>query len=174
MNTHHSADFFWAARNTFESGDAIDAGKLICENLSPRELVAWAVATLKVVIDDPAVKCPEIINIASIADDPTRWTSAHDAFRVARRAGLELDKVREPSREQHLRLHALCLAELVAKVTYNATNPDDEFDEDSGWWIVPVIKDLIDVVENQAVRDRLLEALFYTKTQMRSVDSITE
>jgi hypothetical protein len=34
-----------------------------------------------------------------------------------------------------LLMEHLVLAELVAKVTYNETNPDDEFDEDSGWWV---------------------------------------
>ena len=37
--------------------------------------------------------------------------------------------------EQKVQAWMLSLAELVAKVTYNATNPEDEFDEDSGWWI---------------------------------------
>ena len=30
------------------------------------------------------------------------------------------------------------------KVTYNATNPNDEFDEDSGWWIVACLRGFVD------------------------------
>jgi len=34
----------------------------------------------------------------------------------------------------------------VAKVTYNATNPTDEFDEDSGWWIARCLKDVLELL----------------------------
>jgi hypothetical protein len=40
------------------------------------------------------------------------------------------------------------LAENVAKVLYNATDPRDEFDEDSGWWIVSCLKDILDVLKD--------------------------
>ena len=38
------------------------------------------------------------------------------------------------------------VAELVAKVTYNETDPDDEFDEDSGWWIAPCVKTVLEEI----------------------------
>jgi hypothetical protein len=38
----------------------------------------------------------------------------------------------------------LSLAELVAKVTYNAAEPPDPFDEDSGWWIAASIRGFVD------------------------------
>jgi len=41
-------------------------------------------------------------------------------------------------------LRQVALAELVAKVTYNATSPDDDFDEDSGWWIGRLLKDVLE------------------------------
>ena len=39
----------------------------------------------------------------------------------------------------------LSLAELVAKVTYNAVDPPDEFDEDSGWWIAASLRGFVDL-----------------------------
>ncbi len=51
--------------------------------------------------------------------------------------------------QQDLLLNHLLLAELVAKVTYNSTNPPDEFDEDSGWWIAPCLKDILDAVNDE-------------------------
>ena len=48
------------------------------------------------------------------------------------------------TKEQELLGWLLALAELVAKVTYNATDPQDEFDEDSGWWIAPCLKGFLD------------------------------
>jgi len=38
----------------------------------------------------------------------------------------------------------LSLAELVAKVTYNAVDPPDEFDEDSGWWIAASLRAFVE------------------------------
>jgi hypothetical protein len=39
------------------------------------------------------------------------------------------------TKDQETLASLLLLAEMVAKVTYNATDPPDEFDENSGWWI---------------------------------------
>ncbi|MFZ5832955.1 MAG: hypothetical protein ACOY3P_22950, partial [Planctomycetota bacterium] len=38
------------------------------------------------------------------------------------------------------------LAENVARVIYNSTGPIDPFDEDSGWWVIPCLKDCVDRV----------------------------
>jgi hypothetical protein len=42
----------------------------------------------------------------------------------------------------------LYLAENVAKVTYNATNPPDPFDEDAGAWVVSCLRDLVNKVND--------------------------
>ena len=55
-----------------------------------------------------------------------------------------LAKKHHLTKEDELMGHVLCLAELVSKVAYNATNPPDEFDEDSGWWIVVCLREFID------------------------------
>jgi hypothetical protein len=58
---------------------------------------------------------------------------------------LRFERKRKLSREKTLLLYHLSLAELVAKVTYNASEPRDPFDEDSGWWIVVSLKGLVDL-----------------------------
>lgn len=54
----------------------------------------------------------------------------------------------------------LPLGELVAKVTYNATNPMDEFDEDSGWWIAPCLQDILSRLNDDAFSNEAWAAFF--------------
>jgi hypothetical protein len=56
----------------------------------------------------------------------------------------ELERTQGLTKEQKLLSYILSLAELVAKVTYNAVNPPDEFDEDSGWCLAPFLKGFAD------------------------------
>jgi len=72
---------------------------------------------------------------------------------------LKLEKAHFRSRSEKLLLPHLLLAELVAKVTYNATNPDDEFDEDSGWWIAVCLKDILDSVSDSAFSEKMWQVL---------------
>jgi hypothetical protein len=51
------------------------------------------------------------------------------------------------------------LAELVAKVTYNATDPPDRFDEDSGWWIAACLRDLVDRLGDEEFSEAAWSAL---------------
>ena len=64
---------------------------------------------------------------------------------------LRLENIDARSYGQELELCQLYLAENVAKVLYNATNPVDPFDEDSGWWTVSCLKDYLDCVGNAEV-----------------------
>jgi hypothetical protein len=56
-------------------------------------------------------------------------------------------------------LSLLALTELVAKVTYNATDPTDEFDEDSGSWIAVCLKELLDSLKDDALSKSMWSAL---------------
>jgi hypothetical protein len=81
------------------------------------------------------------------ADHQAIWGNSHRAFSTLRASTLELDELertRGLTEDQKLLGSILSLAELVAKVTYNATNPPDEFDEDSGWWIAACLKGFVD------------------------------
>jgi hypothetical protein len=57
---------------------------------------------------------------------------------------LELETTQGLAKEQESLYDLLSLAELVAKVTYNAADPPDKFDEDSGWWIASCLRGFVD------------------------------
>jgi hypothetical protein len=137
------------ARGLWNKGDALEAGKLIFENLPVGTRPQWAARVLRLVVDRTGVKSQPVEIAISIANSPNDWGKAHDAFSTVRHATLELDRLSALSPQQTLLLELLVLAELVAKVTYNSTNPDDEFDEDSGWWIAPCLKDILDSLNDE-------------------------
>jgi hypothetical protein len=135
------------ASEYWRDGRTLEAGRLIFENLSPDVRPKWAANILASVVKRTGVKSSPIEHILQIANHPSEWNKGHDAFSSARRLTLELDRLGERrSAEQTLLRRLLFLAELVAKVTYNATNPTDEFDEDSGWWIARCLKDVLELL----------------------------
>lgn len=132
----HQAYLLW------QKGQSLDAGRLIFEKLPLQTRPIWAAKILKIVIEKAGIVDSSFRRILKIADNPDLWKDAHAAFSEIRREVLKLDKLRQNglSAEQDTFCCILSLAELVAKVTYNATEPSDEFDEDSGWWIVPSLR----------------------------------
>jgi len=137
------------ARTLWEKGEALDAGKLIFESLPVETRPQWAGRGLRLALDRTGIKSEPIERALAIAMTRNYWGKAHDAFSSLRKATLELDKLKALSHQQELLLSLLVLAELVAKVTYNSTNPSDEFDADSGWWIAPCLRELLDFVNDE-------------------------
>jgi len=137
------------ARNLWNKGNALEAGKLIFENLPVGTRPQWAARVLRLVVDRTGVKSQPVELAISIANAPKDWGKAHDVFSTVRKATLELGRLKPLSAPQTLLLRQLGLAELVAKVTYNGTNPDDEFDEDSGWWVAPLLKNILDSLDDE-------------------------
>ena len=127
----------------------LDAGRLIFENLAVEARPPWAARVLQVVLDRTGVKSQLFDRAISMANNPHDWSKAHDLFSALRDATLELDQVRLRTPRQTTLLRHLLLAELVAKVTYNATNPPDEFDEDSGWYIAQSMRDILDSLNDE-------------------------
>jgi hypothetical protein len=147
------------ARSLWNKGNALEAGKLIFENLTVGTRPQWAARVLRLVVDRTGVKSPPVELAISIANTPNDWGKAHDAFSTVRDATLELERLKQLSPPQTLLLMHLCLAELVAKVAYNETNPVDEFDEDSGWWVAPCLKDLLDSFDDEKFSEAAWSAL---------------
>jgi hypothetical protein len=137
------------ARNLWKEGQALDAGKLIFESLPLELRPQWAARVLRLVVDRTGVTGQLIERVIGIANTPSDWGKAHDAFSALRKTTLELEQLRVRGAEQDLLLNHLLFAELVAKVTYNSTSPPDEFDEESGWWIAPCLKDILDLVNDE-------------------------
>lgn len=105
----------------------IKIGQQIFENLSNDIKPGWAGLILSrfdhFVKDIPT----SILDLYPIIDDKDRWKEAHEQFAKIRVFKLE-NKNYEP--ENYLRL-----AELVAKVTYNASGHPAPFDNNSGHYI---------------------------------------
>jgi hypothetical protein len=134
------------AAEHWRGGRLLEAGKLLFESL-PRELRPnWASRILKLAVGRSGVRVSPIENILHIADHPSEWGNAHRAFSALRKSTLELERMQVTTQDQELLLSLVLLAELVAKVVYNATDPPDPFDEDSGWWIAPCLKDFLDLL----------------------------
>jgi len=154
-NYSPSASDYWRANQPLE------AGRLIFESLPKEARLGWAKFILESVIKRTGVSADAIDNILNIARCPSEWRKAHDAFSRARRHALELSDLKDRTPEQTLLLETLGLAELVAKVVYNVTNPVDEFDEDSGWWIAVCLKNILDLLQDEEFSTMMWRALCF-------------
>ena len=152
-------DLLTRAASLWQSGQALEAGQLIFENVKTEVRPTWATAILQSVVHRTGTSLPSIDAILRIAHEPTEWSKAHEGFSALRRAALKFQELQGRSREQELVLSLLFLAEAVAKVVYNATNPPDPFDEDSGWWIVANLKEVLDLMADDQFSKSMWAAL---------------
>lgn len=132
----------------WNGGKSFDAGKLIFEALPNALRPRWASRILRLLLVKSGTQSPLFDPVMLTAEQPSRWSNGHRVFSKVRAEVLRLDELLRQdlqSKEQKLHHALLCFAELVMKVTYNATSPFDEFDEDSGWWIVACLRAFVDV-----------------------------
>jgi hypothetical protein len=137
------------AAGCWAKGESLEAGKLIYENIPSNARPKWGARLLKLVLDRSGIESSLVDEVLYVAEREAMWGDGHRLFSKLRDKTLELLKVQESqelTKEEELLYSIVSLAELVAKVTYNATNPDDEFDKDSGWWIVASIRGFVDHV----------------------------
>ena len=139
-----SGDYVERASEHWRDGQPLEAGRLLYEQLSPQARAKWASRILQLVIQRSGLQVSAIEHIIRIANDTTKWSEAHRAFSKLRKSTFDLESLYSQSVKQELLLHHLYLAENVAKVIYNSTDPMDEFDEDSGWWVVVCLRGLVD------------------------------
>lgn len=168
---HHRKALVAEALAHWQGREPLEAGRLLFEDLPNGARPAWAAQVLRLVLERSGL-CREATHRASptqwlrivapqreqfphakvehvlmLAASPKDWHRAHDAFSAVRSHVLKLDQLERSNRlssEQDLHLSVLSLAELVAKVTYNASDPLGPFDEDSGWCIVASLRAFID------------------------------
>lgn len=137
------------AREHWNNGNGLEAGRLIFEQLSLQARPEWASRILKLVVERSGIRTPALDQVLFAAERQACWKRGHDLFAALRASTLQLDALRRErglSDEEELANSVLSLAELVAKVIYNASNPIDEFDEDSGWWIAASLRGFVDQV----------------------------
>lgn len=133
------------AAEYWHQGKPLEAGRIIYTDLPKEVRPVWASRILRLVLAKSRVLSSPIEHILDITDDASQWQNAHAAFSMLRAETLSLDRLTAPSDKQKLLLLHLSLAEKVAKVTYNATDPQDKFDKNSGWRIVACLKGFVDM-----------------------------
>lgn len=138
------------ARDHWQQGSALEAGRLIFDSLPIERHPGWATAILVAILDRTQITCDAVQRLLEVAKSPTDWGKAHQVFDQLRRVTIMMERSTKRDYRQNLLLKVLYLAELVAKVIYNSTNPEDEFDEDSGWWIAPCLQDVLDFVNDDS------------------------
>lgn len=117
------------------------AGRVLFDLVPLAEKPAWAARVLRAAMAGIPQVPASVARVERLASGPRwGWVGCHGAFSAVRVDTMRLDGkmyggVWLPLPEQAV-LHVVELAELVAKVAYNSTEPVDEFDEDSGWSIL--------------------------------------
>jgi hypothetical protein len=142
----HISEYVSQAAKYWQSGQTIEAGRLIHDHLRPRDRPAWAAKILLLVLDKNGADRSHFHQILETAENPQWWAKGQGCFDLLRNETLKYDDLRRKgklTKEQDVYARLLLLAEFVAKVTYNASDPKDEFDEDSGWWIAVVLNGFV-------------------------------
>lgn len=156
---NHESDYLEQAGEHWRQGLALEAGRIIFENLHAHLRPKWASTILHLVLSKSGISFAPIESLLDIVDQPSEWANAKCAFSLLRESTLELERMQTRSLEQEMLLRHLYLAENVSKVIYNSTHPPDEFDEDSGWWIAVCLKSLVDWWNDDEFADAAWAAL---------------
>lgn len=120
---------------------ALEVGKALFQPLPPSEVVERAGAVLRLCRARWS-PVPAVESVAAVAAEPARWKEGHGVFGSVRTLTLREDET--PTNRVYAAL--LYVAEIVAKIIYNATDPPDPFDEDSAGWLASVARSMADVV----------------------------
>lgn len=179
------------AAEYWQDGVPLEAGRLIFEQLPNELRPQWAAGILKLVLARSGVNPsnfegagPKWVarilrfvlatigfrsalfeSVLLIANDPRQWKQGHRIFDELRASLLRLQLQEEMfgflTKKQELISRLLSLAELVAKVTYNATKPPDPFDEDSGWRIATNLHNFVSTLDDKEFAEAAWSALCF-------------
>ncbi|MBC8038670.1 MAG: hypothetical protein H7X89_15795 [Rhizobiales bacterium] len=146
-------------REFWDNGMSIACGQTLFEYLREEDRPIWASNVLKTMAELAGIQLAEIDEAIDLARTPNRWPEGHLMFDKLRTMLLRLSW--EPqSRDDHaLTKKLISLAELTAKVSYNATNPPDAFDDDNGWYIPNATFKIVGIIDGEAVADKVVRAL---------------
>jgi hypothetical protein len=143
-------------KQLWESGDAIQAGRIIFEAIPNAKRPSWAASVVS--FCQPLFSVlPEINEVLTIAQNSSRWREAYEAFQAVRRANLAN---RDAALENYYRV-----GELAAKVTYNACEESKSapFDKDSGSKLVGILRAICEMKKDK----NFTEEAFRVVTQNR-------
>lgn len=134
--------------------DVLDLGRRLMVDLGPEQQVARAKAVLDLCRSRlPAV--PAIDHVVALATEPARWVEAHAAFSAVR--DLTLREERERSGDAYRAL--LYVAEIAAKIIYNASGASAPFDSDSAWWLASNTRSFVRAINDESFAHRVWTAL---------------
>jgi hypothetical protein len=159
---NNDANYRERAKEYWQGSKPVEAGRLIHDNLPAETRPAWAARILRLVLEKSGADHSHFERILNTADHPRQWANGHRCFDLLRHETLRCDDLRRRGRltkDQEMFASLLSLAELVAKVTYNAVDPPDEFDEDSGWWIAASLRGFVDLWKDDEFSDAAWSAL---------------
>lgn len=143
----------------------IKIGQEIFENLTNDIRPGWAGLVLSR-FDQYIQNIPSAISeLYSIIDDKDRWKEAHEQFTKIRAFGLE---TKNYEHESYLRL-----AELVAKVTYNASGQSALFDSDSGHNIPSLALKATECFDDNRLEQEVKSAIFMFIRNKKLKDNLT-
>ena len=144
-----AGDYLAQATEAWRRDNPLKAGRLIFESLPNDSRPQWAARVLRLVLERSGFKSSLFDQVLRTADGRAMWGNGNRDFSMIRRETLRVDELarqRNLTTDEELLRGLLVLAELVAKVTYNATQPPDPFDNDSGWWIASSIRTFVNNV----------------------------
>lgn len=115
--------------------------------------VTWAGRVLAAVAQELG-RTPEIDAALELAGDREQWHRGREVFGVVR--GRLFTGEEQLSAEQELLFR---IAEIVAKIAYNAAGPPPYYDYHVGWQIGPLARRIAETTQDPAARDRIEAAL---------------
>ncbi|QDU45271.1 hypothetical protein Mal52_37630 [Symmachiella dynata] len=134
------------AKQHWEDDRGYDAGRLICEHISPQVQPLWGGRILCFMMQRAKVSDPVLDCVKRLSMTPSEWGNGHDVFTKVREVTLQHDKLSKESSADETLSWILAVAEQTAKVSYNATFPQDEFDDDSAAWIIACLRGFASVM----------------------------
>ena len=124
------------AKSHWDCNRAYAAGLLICNHMGLDQLPFWAADILRFTRHLSGNDHPILEQAEQLARNPLMWKQGHDLFSEVRDITLAHDRLSKQTPINDMLGWILAVAELTTKVSYNATSPPDEFDEDSASWLV--------------------------------------
>lgn len=131
------------------SGEELTAGQELYESIPNHNRPLWAAAILMFSIAESSLDLAPVNDVLEIAQDERRWCEAHKAFGAVRDMTLKSESAGYSN--EHVAL--LFIAEIAAKVTYNASGEPAPFDADSGAWMAKNFRHFVAVCHSATEQD---------------------
>lgn len=146
MNVSPSLRDVWAT-------DPLRAGEVLYDQICSEDRPRWAAEILATCANCLTTVPKAVTHVISIGRSRWRfrWRNGHTAFSQVRRLTLQAEARRDEDTTHYL----LYVAENAAKVIYNASDPVDAFDKDSGAWLVRCAYDFAARHGNERITDAL-------------------